>query len=456
MNAKTLLALVLVAILAVIAASLAVRGRRSAAPTPASDVGPVLEALATRGNDVALIRVESADETLTIVRSDDGWIVEEKGGYPVKFEEVAKTVSGLAQLELLEPKTANPERYDRLGVGEPGSGTSPAIRVTLEDGTGASLGSLIVGNRKLDRGDPGVYVRRSGEAQSWLAAGDLLIPKSLTGWIESEILKVEQTRIREAVITHPDGEVLRVHRDDEEQTQFAIDGTPEDRELLSPAVASPIGNALNWLNLEDVAPAATIAMGEAETTTATYRTFDGLVVTVRTVERDGTTWARLAAAYEEPVLSEDAETGSEGDKETSTTESAGTDATPGEDSAEASAIEDAAAETEAPTPPRDVRAEAAALNERLADWTFALPSYKSTYFRKRLEDLLKPPPAQPAESAPAEQPSPSPEGEHEDAPEGGAADESARASGELVPPTVSRGEAEQSAPAADDRMGDGG
>lgn len=389
MNTKALAALSILAVLVAAAAGVAVHFRGSSQAREAP-TGHILEGLAERGNEVGKIRIETGDETFTLTRRNDAWTLEERGGYPVKFEEVRKTVSGLARLEPLEAMTSRPELYDRLGVADPSPGETSAVQVTLEDGGGTSLGSLIVGNHKPGRGRSGVYVRRPGEAQSWLANGDVQIPRTLTGWVDTEILKVDQKRVQDVRIEGPGGASLHLFRENQEGTTFAVDGVPEGRELVSPAAANPVGNALSWLNFEDVAPAEAHPAGE-DAVTATFRTFDGLVVTVRTAnDESGKTWARFTASYEEPP-----ETKGEAEEASPPEEGEAGETSPPEESSS-----ETAEGGDQPPAPEDVRREAEELQEKLAPWAFALPSYKAGYLRKTLEELLKPLPEPEPEETP--------------------------------------------------------
>ena len=53
----------------------------------------------------------------TLTRGEDGgWSVAEKDSYPADVEKVRQTLIGLAEARIVEPKTANPDFYDRLGV----------------------------------------------------------------------------------------------------------------------------------------------------------------------------------------------------------------------------------------------------------------------------------------------------------------------------------------------------
>ena len=80
---------------------------------------PTLEA---RAGEVTRVRLERAAEaaagTVTLTRSDAGWIVEEKDGYPARTDLVRKLLFDLGQIELIERKTADADRFGRLDLAD--------------------------------------------------------------------------------------------------------------------------------------------------------------------------------------------------------------------------------------------------------------------------------------------------------------------------------------------------
>ncbi len=99
---------------------------------------------------------------------------------------VANLITGLDELRLIEPKTSNPDLYPRIGLEDPNAKGAESNLVALERGA-TSLGELIVGKKAESIGfDPlgGTFVRRPGDAQSWLAQGSPTIPSELSGWFD--------------------------------------------------------------------------------------------------------------------------------------------------------------------------------------------------------------------------------------------------------------------------------
>lgn len=359
MKPRTLatLAIVTAAAAALAGYALSRQSARVAAPEPE---GPAFPGLEARVNDVAGIRVARGKDAFTVRRTEAGWGIADRAGYPAKFEKVKETIVALAELRLVEPRTSSPESYEKIGVEDPGREGSTATLVELSDASGATLAAIILGKPKTSVGfsnDSALYVRRAGEAQSWLARPgrgtariDVVVDPMY--WVERNVIGVARDRVRSVEVTHtPGGETVFIHRDSRETSSFTLDGLPEGRELRFPSSPDTIGSALAYVTLDDVKPADQVDFDAAPASaTAVFRTFDGLVVTVRSAKIDEKTWARFEAAYVAPAAPEDA------------------------------------SET--------VQKEAADLAARLGPWAFHVPDYQARNLAPRREDLLKPLPGE--------------------------------------------------------------
>lgn len=336
--------------------------------TAADQAGEKLYAdLVQRVNDVSQIEITQGTQSITVQKAeDDSWRLTEMGSYPVQFETVKQYLMTFTGLERIEPKTQTASLYERIGVQEPGA-ESPSKLVVLKDESGAQLAALIVGNSS-DAQKPQHYVRKSGEAQSWLVAGALDISTDHTTWIDKEILNLEGPRMRQVEITRPDAEPLVIFKDAKEDANFQVQDLPEERELRFPTVANSVGSALAFLNLDDVKPQSEIDWEGGPKTSARFATWDGLVVTAQTVTLGETMWVKFDASYAEPQ------------------EPVGPSAPEVSDSEDAAQAAPAA-EDDGPSP-AEVKLEITELNARLKGWAYTFPSYKNSNFNKRMDELL--------------------------------------------------------------------
>ena len=276
MNNRLIIVLALVTALVAGAAVLSVRKRSE---QPAASVGVpgvpgavMFPALAAGVNEAARVEVNSSDGTFTLTRTDAGWGLQAKGGYPVDFEQVKALVLGLMELEVVEEKTSNPKYYAKLGVEDVGPGAA-SKRVTVSDAAGTVLADVIVGNARASRaqgaGSGSLYVREHGASASFEVTGSLAVNGQPSSWLDKEVIKLDKQRVRQVEIRHPGGEVLTVARADVADAHFTAQGLPEERELMWEGVADGIGGGLGWVTLEDVGPDL-VNFKEHDVTTTTF------------------------------------------------------------------------------------------------------------------------------------------------------------------------------------------
>jgi hypothetical protein len=319
-------------VLAVVAIATGDRGVSRAAPGERA-----FPALAAKLGDVSSVRIKRNALSLTFVRDGDNWLVAEKGNYPAAAAKVRQIVLALADAVLVEPKTQKAEFYPRIDVEDPGSGKSTLV--TLKDKSGATLAEMIIGKRRFDRlgtGTDGIYVRKLGDTQAWLARGSLEFSDQLSSWLDRRILDIPEKRIAKATLTQPDGTKLVISRAKPED-KFTVEGAPADAKFKSETTTSEPAMTLESLDLDDVRPVAEMPVPEKDVVAASFTTFDGLTVDVRLLDKDDMHWVALSAA--------------------------------GSGAAEP---------------------EAKAINDKASRWTYAVPSYKATQLNMKLADMLEP------------------------------------------------------------------
>ncbi len=168
------LAVVTVLALVVAIATYAAQNRWSQAKVSGASLFPGLAAQAAR---IAKIELKQGDKTLTLARDKDAWSLADRGGYPAKAEAVRALLVKLAQAELVESKTQQqgPLRPARAG-GPRGQGRQVAPACGSLDDKGAPIAEAIVGKKRFDAfgaSKSGTYVRKPGDAQTWLSNADL-------------------------------------------------------------------------------------------------------------------------------------------------------------------------------------------------------------------------------------------------------------------------------------------
>jgi hypothetical protein len=327
--------------------------------------------LQARVNELSWLQVRNGDgEVATLQRRDDHWQIEEFHGYRADWARLRALLADLAQAEIVEPKTDNPEFYARLGVEAVDS--PDATGVLIEFAPDSGLPAVIVG--KSAQGRDGRYVRLADQARSALIDRNLDLPQSASEWLETDIVDISDSEVVEVDIAHADGERVVARKASADDEHFALQDIPEGREIRSAWTVDSLANGLSALALEDVAPAGEIAWDDA----VRYGlvTADGLRLDVSLVER--------------VTRSEAVEAG-----EASASESpehwirleAGLYQTALDSAVEAPEVEGGADEADEET--TDPATRAAEINGRVAGWAYRIPKYKYDGMAKRMEDLLQ-------------------------------------------------------------------
>jgi len=337
MQRNSLIALLIVTLAAVV---LAVVSGSGGGPNSNPLTGrPVLADLASHLGEVAQVTlVHGADKT-TLIRRDNQWVVSERQDYPADAEKLRQLLLGLAGLTYVEPKTKEAQNYPRLQVEDAGAPNSQSTLITVSGAQGALLGEVIAGKRLVDAlggGDDGVYVRKPGDAQSWLARGTLDL-SGASGWLDPALADLPADGVKEVLLTSPDNSRLTIARA-QPGDPFTLAELSKNRKLRSDDALDGVASALGGLQLTDVAPASGFVWPKTGTYHASFIFFNGLVVTADLADQDKTSWARFIA-----------------------------------------------------TGTGDATAQAKQLNDNFANWVYVLPAFKVDLLKTRLADLLPAP-----------------------------------------------------------------
>lgn len=236
---------------------------------------PTLEA---KAGDVSQVQVLRADAPITLIRTDAGWILAERDGFPVRTDLVRKLLFDLGQIELIERKTNDAERSARLNLRDVAQKDSKAARVVVTTSQGETLVDLHVGKKResLTGGKPMVYVRRSHEAQTYLAEGELDLRGGPVQWLPREIMNIPKDTIVSATLTSASGEVLELVRSGEE---FKIVGLPSSRKVTLQYSVNNAATVIDKLLFDDVRSAEGLDFN-AGLGGGVFKTKDGLTITV--------------------------------------------------------------------------------------------------------------------------------------------------------------------------------
>lgn len=397
MNRKTLIGLVVAAIVALALAIAVGHFNQPARSGDAAASDYLVPGLRDHVNDVGKIVVKGAgDKTLaTLERGDKGWTLAEKGRYAVDSGKLRDLLLKLADARLVEQKTANKDKYAALGVQDVADASAKGVLVELS-GLAQPVG-VIIGDANPHGGS---YVRRAGDAQSWLTTATLSVDKEPANWLHKDIAAIPSSRIASVTLTHADGSTVKIAKAAESDANFTLADVPKGREAGDAFTINGIAGALDGLRFDDVLPAKDAAP-DANPLKARFETFDGIVVDVTAWEYGGKHRATFvasldAAQADKGIAAAQAKVKAEYEKAVADAKS-DADKKDGEKK-DGEKKDDVPIKPLAETDPAkdhdnrraELDKQIADLNARFDGWTFVLPAYKYANLDKSMADLLKP------------------------------------------------------------------
>jgi hypothetical protein len=306
-------------------------------------------------NLIDTLKFKSAQDEFTLFKKGEDWFIKERLNYPADFDLVKRALIDLSDTKILERKTDNPEQYPLLGVAGLDEG-GDSLTLTMLKGDEAIAG-LILGNERETTATMGAkqfYVRREGEARTWLAEGYLNINPLMLNWIKSEVINIARERIAEVNIIQPNGQIatlVNLGEKDKFGTPQSLDKTVFKYEQLGYDIAG----TLFQLRMEDVKAAKDFSRNGAEVVTAEFITFDGLKVITKTSFNDGFYFTTFHAEFDASVIK-----------------------TAPSDIQELNVLQT----------PEQVQAEVAAINSDLQDWVYRFGGFVGTNMMRAKADMV--------------------------------------------------------------------
>jgi hypothetical protein len=301
---------------------------------------PMFPNLAHKAREVAQIHIGTKTGNIDVAfKPAKGWVITSRNDLPASFEQVNRTVIGVAGLETLEPKTARADWLHYLDLDAPPKGAG--VLITLMDAKGQTLASVITGKGE-DIGDRsgagGLFVRKPDSAQTWLARSSFEPKSDVSDWYDKTLLDIDRKRIAETDMTPTGGPAFTVKRDRPTDTVFKLQNIAPGRELSFPGATERVATVMIGLTFDDAKPAK--GFDFSKTSRVVTHTFDGLTITVLTLQQGEDYWATVSAEAE-----------------------------PGKRAA--------------------VR-EAQAINAKTSGWAYKLPPSKGQQLTSKIDNLLKP------------------------------------------------------------------
>lgn len=290
MNGKQLI-LVLVALAALVAGGWGVmQWQRGSYEVADARVGQKLLP-GFKVDEVAEIAITEPGATLTLVRTDRGWTVKERGGYPASIDAIRDLLVKLEALKVAQAEGITDALRPRMQLAAPGGTAKPEETGTgleLKGRDGKSIAALLLGRKTTKQVNlPGltgesvpsgryVLVATDPQRMNVVAEPFTTVTAKPQQWLAREYLKVE--RIKSLTVLGPDGkERWSVMRPGE-----AAGWTWSAPGKLDGGKAQDGASALYSMQIADAAAAVSDAdAGLDKPVTVRAQTFDGWAYELR-------------------------------------------------------------------------------------------------------------------------------------------------------------------------------
>jgi len=295
MRPRSILGLAAITLLTTVGAVVTAFNQPSTAPVAYVDE-PAFPTLRAEPDAVAKITIETKDGSIILIRTSPGtWVAPDHYVYPAAADKINKLVRQLNDMRLIEAKTSNTERYTRLEVEDLGDDAKSRL-IRLEDDQGNVLAEALIGKRlfRLTGTEPsGTYLRRLGEAQSWLASGGFDLEPKVEIWLDQLIVEILGDQVARIETTPNEGDGYIFSRETPE-SDLAVEDLAEGETLSADSDLNQLSSAMTSVSFASVKPRVDVEWPDARYVTK-VTTFDGLDLTVELALIDDEPWATFAA-----------------------------------------------------------------------------------------------------------------------------------------------------------------
>jgi len=211
--------------------------------------------------DIAAITITSPEATAKLKQTPNGWIVENRFGYPADFSKIAELVQKLFDAKIGRTFPASPEIQARQSLYPPEQQELPAdqkgTRIVLTDKDAKTLADLIIGKQREESAGAGsgtYYVLRQSESRVYLIDQNFrFLEKKPAGWLNNKPIDLNPKRIQKVVCfdTRKNRPVYILQRPAEDRDPVLSD-LPSGKKMAK-FKADQVFEALTSLTVEDVA-----------------------------------------------------------------------------------------------------------------------------------------------------------------------------------------------------------
>lgn len=251
---------------------------------------PVIADFQALRENVSGIRITTPDDTYALLNSEQGWVMDRAEGYPIRPDRLSRLVSGLQEMTWGEGRTRDPEKFNRIRLGDPREEGTGALIELLDDG--GNVAAALITGRKGEK----VYARRPDDTQAYRVSGDLPPLYLHNAWLDLDIIDLSADAVSAVRLTDQAGESLFLKRVVGASDRSFRPAPPyQDYRLVSRIAASTPALALTRLQPIGVKRSSALTTSPyarhitqthdgLEVDLTAYREEDGFFVTLRAIE----------------------------------------------------------------------------------------------------------------------------------------------------------------------------
>ncbi len=294
-KSQVLLLWIIAALLGVAVAAVRINSAKGPAATTKLKRGDQLMATFP-AREVAMVTISSADGTATLRKSESGWVVAERAGYPANSQLLGDFLTTLMDVEIAQALEAGPSYDQRFGMDAAAKEDADhGIHVAFQDAAGKELATLALGKSTDDgssadpmammrgRGNSGRFVRTGADPDGVYVIGENFprVTADPKDWLSEKFLEIK--KIRSITLSAPDDDSVTpwTLSRDTDTADFLLDGLGPD-EAMQNAAVGPLKNLFSFARFEDVLSeeAAAKLRDPIGARQAVITTFDGFTYTI--------------------------------------------------------------------------------------------------------------------------------------------------------------------------------
>lgn len=240
-----------------------------------------------QANKVAEIDLQKQGQALKLKQGATGWqLVVQSGtaGYPVPTAQVNGMLQALVDVERIDPKTMNKDRFSKLHLAD------KALIVTLKDAKSEVLRQFKVGKHRAVEGKSRSYAFQDSDTRAWMVGGMPNLPLDVADWIKNPVIDIPRADIKQMTLS--DGTVIRQEGDKLMVAPLSDQGKADQIKAVEDYKLGMVLNGLAQFEAQNVIELANPL--EAPLKTIQLVRTDGQTVTASIYEQLGKKWVKIS------------------------------------------------------------------------------------------------------------------------------------------------------------------